>query len=360
MATENDRLPHGGETVTISFMHRFFFGIASLALAACFSNTTNPVDDAGSDAGADTSKPLDAGNVVEAGTETWQDGKTIDGDVVIPSGATVTIAPGATITVGTSVTIRVEGALVCASASPTHATLTGTNWQGIQVAVHGVVTLDGLDVTNATTALDVSGDGKNTYDHGIITNATPFVLATASTLSTTSSKVVKPAGITQVSGSFTASYLDYDSNDHGAIVTLDKTAVLSMEDSTIHNSGPMGKATAPDQLTDNGAATFHVAYSDISGSHCGFHFDQASVFDIDHVTVHDVTNGADLWGTSSSGTRTIKSSNWQSLTENFDETNTNGVISVDGCYTTGTNKLKDAQVQITNPASVAVTGAGPR
>ena len=341
-------------------MHRFF-GIASLALVACFSNTTNPVDDAGSDAGStDSSKP-DTGNpVVEAGTETWQDGKTINADVVIPSGATVTIAPGATITIGTSVTIRVEGALVCASGSGTHATMTGTSWQGIQVAVHGVVTLDGLDVTNATTALDISGDGKNTYDHGVITNATPFVLATASALSTTGSKVVKAAGITQVSGSLTASYLDYDSNDHGAIVTLDKTAVLSMEDSTIHNSGPMGKATAPDQLTDNGAATFHVAYSDISGAHCGFHFDQASVFDIDHITVHDVTNGADLWGTSSSGTRTIKSSNWQLLTENFDENNTNGVVAIDGCYTTGTNKLKDTQVQITNPSSTPVTGAGPR
>jgi len=330
-------------------MHRFF-GIASLALVGCFSGGDNP----GTDAGTDTSP------ATEAGTETWADGKTIDTDVVIPEGATVTIAPGATITVGSNVSIRVEGALACASAAGTHATLTGSAWQGIKVAVHGTVTLDGLDVTNAVTALDVSGDGKNTYDHGTITNAAPFVIATGAALSTTGAKVVKAAGLARVSGSLTASYLDMDANDHGAIVTLDKTAVLSLEDSTIHNSGKLGSTSAPDQLTDNGAATFHVAYSDISGAHCGFHFDQASVFDIDHITVHDVTNGADFWGTSTSGTRTIKSSNWQNVVENFDETNVNGVISVDGCYTTGTNKLKDTQVTITNASSTPIAGAGPR
>src|SRR5882757_8907051 len=128
-------------------MHRLFF-IGSLSLVACFSATTNPDTDAGSDAGMVTT---------EAGTETWEDGKTISSDVLIPSGATVTIAPGATVTMGDNVLIRVEGSLVCASASGTHATLTGSAWQGIQVATHGVVTLDGLDLTNASTALDVSG-----------------------------------------------------------------------------------------------------------------------------------------------------------------------------------------------------------
>jgi hypothetical protein len=330
-----------------------FVCIASLVSSVgCFSGGgSNPDTDAGTP---------DTGPVTEAGTETWSDGKTLDSDVVIPEGATVTIAPGATITASANILIHVEGSLVCASASGTHATLTGTAWQGIQVAVHGAVTLDGLDVTNATTALDVSGDGKNTYDHGTITKASPFVVATGANLSTTGSKVVKASGISRISGALTASYLDYDANDHGTIVTIDPTAALSIEDSTIHNSGPMGKTSAPDQLTDNGAATFHVAYTDISGAHCGFHFDQASVFDIDHITVHDVTNGADLWGTTATGTRSIKSSNWESLVENFDENNTNGVIAVDGCYTTGTNKLKDAQVQITNQASGPIAGAGPR
>ena len=327
-----------------------FVCIASLTAVGCFSGNSNTDTDAGADTGP----------VNEAGTETWSDGKTLDSDVVIPFGATVTIAPGATITASANVSIRVEGSLVCASASGPHATLTGAAWQGIQVAVHGVVTLDGLDVTNAATALDVSGDGKSTYDHGTITNASPFVVAVGANLTTTGAKVVKAAGITRVSGAFTASYLDYDANDHGTIVTLDATAALSVEDSTIHNTGPMGSSTAPDQLTDNGAATFHVAYTDISGAHCGFHFDKASVFDIDHITVHDVTNGADFWGTSPSGARTIKSSNWQSLTENFDEANVNGVVSIDGCYTTGTNKLKDAQVQITNAAPGPISGAGPR
>lgn len=163
-----------------------------------------------------------------------------------------------------------------------------------------------------------------------------------------------------MSGALTASYLDYDANDHGALFVDGATANVSVEDSTIHDSGPMGSTSAPDLVTVNAAAKLHVAYSDLSGAHCGLHFEGVDAVDIDHVTIHGVTNGADLWGSSQSGTRTITSSNFESLVENFDESGTNGTIAVSGCYLTGANKLVDGNVQISGSASQPVAGAGPR
>jgi hypothetical protein len=123
----------------------------------------------------------------------------------------------------------------------------------------------------------------------------------------------------------------------------------------------MGSSSAPDLLTSNGASTFHVAYTDISGAHCGFHFEGIDTLEIDHVTVHGVTNGADVWGSSSTGTRTITSSNFEQLSENFDEHGSNGAVSVTGCYLTGTNKLAPTSaLTITSPASQAIADAKPR
>ena len=44
-----------------------------------------------------------------------------------------------------------------------------------------------------------------------------------------------------------------------------------------------------------GSLSFHIAYSDVSGAHCGFHFTGGDAISIDHVTVHDITNAADVW-----------------------------------------------------------------
>jgi hypothetical protein len=181
-------------------------------------------------------------------------------------------------------------------------------------------------------------------------------------LSTAHASVTKPTAATFVSGSFTASYLDYDEHDFHAILAKDPTATVFIEDSTFHNSGPLGAAAGPDVLTVMQAASFHVAYSDVSGAHCGFHFEgNGDKIEIDHVTVRGVTNGADVWGTSLASAHTITNSNFEQLDESLDETGTNGAFTVSGCYLTGTNNLaRLSSVTISGPASAEVASAHPR
>jgi hypothetical protein len=84
------------------------------------------------------------------------------------------------------------------------------------------------------------------------------------------------------------------------------------------------------------------------------------VLEVDHVTVHGVTNGADLWGSSKSGAHTITNSNFQNLALGFDEKGSNGPIDVVGCYLGGGNNLTTSAVTISKPASMPIANAGPR
>lgn len=306
---------------------------------------TNPDASTGSDAAPDV-QPI-------AQSITWTDGTVLDAPVLIAAGATVTIEPGATVTCANAVTITVEGTLTAASAQ-THATLTGTKWGGIVVSKAGTLTLDGVDIAGAKKAIDAASSTPAKYDNGTITSGTPFTVEKGGALSTSHATVVKPTVQSTILGSFTASYLDYDSNGSHAIVAADPTARVSIEDSKVHG-GPT------DLLNAFGAAFFHVAYTDITGAHCGFHFTAVDTVEIDHVTVHGVTNGADLWGSSSVGKRTISNSNFESLPVTFDESGSNGPIDVTNCYMTGTNNLaQPSAVKITSPAAQPVPNAGPR
>ncbi len=334
--------------------HGLSFLVFALSVG-CFSSAGSTAPDADvPDSGA--------GEATAVATGTWSDGTHIDSSIVVQGGTTVTIAPGAVVTIAPGATIRVEGVLTASSAQGPHAKLTGNGWGGIQVVGYGVLALDGVDLDGANVALDMKAEAPCKYDDGMISGSqTPFSIEGGGNISTTHSAVTAPRGISTIAGAFTASYLDYDANDHGAIVTTSPDALVHIEDSTIHNSGPMGSSSAPDLLTANGASTFHVAYTDISGAHCGFHFEGVDTIEIDHVTVHGVTNGADVWGSSSTGTRTITSSNFEQLSENFDESNANGAVSVSGCYMTGTNKLaQSTAITITSPASQAIVDAKPR
>ncbi len=305
---------------------------------------------------ADGSNPDDANTVVTS--ETWQDGKTITASVVIPVGVTVTIAPGAKITCSANVTITVLGTLTASSATPTHAKLTGTKWTGIIAKGKGTVTLDGVDITGATVA--AIEDGSTTpaiYDNGTIDKSgSAFGVALGANLSTHHATVTAPNNYIRVEGSFTASYLDYDANGVYCVYTDNLAAKVFIEDSRFHG----GTSGDPDLLNSFGAALFHVAYTDITGAHCGFHFQSVDVVEIDHVTVHGVTNGADLWGSSKIGAHTITSSNFQNLALGFDEKGTNGPITVMGCYIGSPNKLTTSAVTISNPASMPIANAGPR
>ena len=292
-----------------------------------------------------------------AADATWANGQQITGSVTIAPGVTVTIAPGATVTMGASATINVAGTLTASSAT-THAVLTGTSWTGISVASGGTLSLVGVDITGASTALaTLSGATSAEYDTGTITgSATPFDIAASSTLGTKNATVTATLGTSRVAGSFVASYLDYDSNGNEGIVTTAATATESIEDSKLHGSGPVADMV----VSATGAASIHIAYTNITNVHCGFHFDAIDAFDVSYTNVETNSYGFMLYGSSGAGTRSVTYSNIDQNQIAFDTTpGVNGPITFDHDYITGTQNPADA-VSVTNAETAAVAGTGPR
>jgi hypothetical protein len=290
------------------------------------------------------------------GTGSWADGQTIAESVIIGAGATITIDPGATINIGAGVTITVEGTLTASSAA-THAKLTGASWTGIVVASGGALGLDGVDVTGASTPLDVKSATAE-YDDGTITGALqPFDVEAGGALTTKRSKVTGTLGESHVAGSFTASYLDYDNAAHEGIQTTSPQAELSVEDSTLH--GP-GGCTGCDMLIADGAAKFHVAYTTISGVHCAFHFDTVGEFDVSHTDMDANAFGFMLYGSGGAGPFTVTYSNlYSNASYDYDTQGTNSPITFDHDYIADATNPGNA-VTATNPQSAKVTGTGPR
>lgn len=155
---------------------------------------------------------------------------------------------------------------------------------------------------------------------------------------------------------FTASYLDYDSNGHAGITTMDPTAQLSIEDSKLHGSGP----TADFLVASAGAAKFHVAYTTISNVHCGFHFDTVSEFDVSYSNVEGNAFGFMLYGSGGAGPFTVTYSNlYSNSSYDYDTEGTNSPITFDHDYTADATNPGDA-VTTTNAQTAMITGTGPR
>jgi hypothetical protein len=186
----------------------------------------------------------------------------------------------------------------------------------------------------------------------------PFSVAAGGALTTKGSTVTNTQGGSQVAGAFTASHLDYDSNGNPGITTTNPAATLSVEDSTLHGAGPV----ADFLVSSGGAATFHVAYTDISNVHCAFHFDNITAFDISYTNIHGNAYGFMLYGSSGPTTamRTVSYSNVAgNTTYAYDTLGRNGPIQFDHCYVTGQTNPGKA-VTVTNAQMATVAGTGPR
>lgn len=321
---------------------------------ASSSGSSGGTASSGSSSGAGSSS---GGGMTITSNVTWADGQMLTQSVTIGSGATVTIAPGATITASSGVAITVEGTLT-ASSTTKAATITGSGWTGIVVASGGTLSLTGVDISGASTALDVQkGATSAEYDSGTINAATiPFKVESGGALGTKSATVTGTLGSTSIGGSFTASKLTYNSNGNEGIVTTDPTAQLSIEDSTLQGTGPSGDML----VSQGGAAKFHIAYSTISNVHCGFHFDAISEFDISYVNDQSNAFGFMLYGSSGSGPFTVSYSNIvQNTSYAYDTQGTNSPITFDNDYVTGTTNNGTA-VSVTNAQNASVPGTGPR
>ncbi len=311
----------------------------------------------GSSSGGAATCTEDAG-VSASGATVWTDGMSQAASTTIAAGTTVVIAPGATINLGAAATIVVSGTLVASSACGSHAQLVwpagASSASGITVAAGGVLRLDGVDISGASLPLYVQGTGTAEYDHGTLNNvATPFNVS--GTLTTNGATVTGTRGTSSVSGSFTATGLDYNSNGNSGIVATDN-ATLDIQNSTLHGTGPVA-----DMVISGGTigATVNVAHTEIYGVHCAFHFDAAKTFTISYTNMHDNAYGFMLFGSGTTG-GTMTYSNLDATNSlSFATTPSNGPITFDHCFIPVPQVTSPPVVTITNPSSSPVAGVGP-
>jgi hypothetical protein len=311
----------------------------------------------------------DAGVTTMTGATTWNDGMSISGPVMIAAGATITIAPGATITIAAGATITVAGTLT-ASAQSTHATLTGAGWGGISVASGGTLSLTGVDLATPTTGIAVAAGATSAeYDYGTITSAlTPFNIAKGGAFKTDHAATAKSTGASSVAGSFTATFLSYDSGGSEGIVMSDPTAVFSAEDSKFFGTGN----ESGDMISVSNASSVHLAYFEITAVHCTFHFDAVDSIDVSYGNLHGASYGFMLYGSSSVGTRDIGFTTMDmNAAWGADEGSTstaNGPITIHDGYwamngangTSNVNRTTTAITVANMSTTTPVAGVGPR
>lgn len=333
-------------------------------------NGNNGADSGGGGGGADsgTVTPSDDGGVTMTSDETWAAGKMLTTSVTIAAGVTVTIAPGAVVNAASGVSITVLGTLK-ASSQATHAKITGTSWGGITVGAGGTLSLVGVDLENAMTALATTGaNTAATYDYGTITAASsPFSVGVGGKLSTSHAHVAGTKGMSSVGGSFTASFLSYDSGGNEGISLGDPSAILIIDDSKFFGTG----VNSGDMINGSGAK-IHFAYSEITAVHCAFHFNNVTQFDIDHANIHGNSYGFMLYGSGSTGARTVGFSNIVSnaaygadegsaQTVNGPITFHDGYWAMNGAGTAANVHKTTNAITVTNMSTTTpVAGVGPR
>jgi hypothetical protein len=317
---------------------------------------------AGAGCGGAVSSPPMKMSQAPADPSTLTAGTTLAEDLVIAEGTTTTIDRGAQLIAESGVTITVRGTLKIASAAGTHARISaagaGQTWTGLVVENGGDLEADGLDLDGAATAIDVrAGAAAAHFDDGTIMNVpVPFMVERGGRLDTSHATVVDATSASSVNGELHASYLDYSRDVLATgIVMGDALAVFDATDSTFHGTGIGGN----DYIVSYGAALVHIAYSTITDSHCAFHFDGLSQFQIDHVTAGASSPtgmpnqnywGAMLYG-SGVGPSTISASNFMNVEMNLDEQNPNGPLTITNTYTTGKNATDSMWTWL--PAEVA-------
>jgi hypothetical protein len=301
----------------------------------------------GSTAPAGPTSVPDPGTAI--GSDTWATGKTIASNISINAGSTITISPGATVNVGPNVAITVNGTLKVAS-TDAHAKLTGSGWAGIIVASGGTLSIDGLDITGAQSAIwTQAGNLDATLTNSSIDGQTAFKMEAGSKLTITSTTVKATAGAA-IAGTFVASKMTYDKTTAPGLTLNDAAGSMTISDSVLKGEG------GGDYVISDAGKSLKVEYSTISGSHCALHFDNVDQYTIDHVSFipQQNTYGGMLYG-SGAGPNTISSSNLDGI---FAMQGTNGPLTIKDSFA-GAATFQGTPDPVT-PAGARLTDAEPR
>lgn len=320
-----------------------------LALAGCSSE-------------ADADAPYTRVGEIRA-SEVWKDGLVLTGSVTIYPGAEVEIAPGATITCAEGASILVGGMLRTKSAGA-RARITCGSWLGVLVAQGGRLDLEGLELENAKAGITTTeGAGESRFvDGAVLRTLKPFVVGAKSKLTVSNAKVTTPEkvgdaeiSLTEISGSLVASRLDYDAGANEGLM-VKAGGELDLEDSHVHGTNGLDMVSAYE------AKRLRVAYSILSGSHCGAHIQGIESFELDHVTSEKNTYGMTIYG-SGAGPNLVRDSNLEGAAAWLDFQGQNGPVSFENVHTKGGEIIdtrQSAPPTISGKAQAPIPNAKPR
>jgi hypothetical protein len=285
----------------------------------------------------------------------------LTGTVRIIAPAVVDLEPGATITCSKGTQIQVGGTL--RKAAGARAKISCPEWDGIVVAQSGTVNVEDLDIENAKTGIQTTeGASDSTLKNTAITNSLkPFLVAKASKLvledvtATAQQNVAdNEQSIGFVYGTLVAKKLDYDAGPNDGIQLRDG-GDAEIEDSTIHGVG------AHDMVSAYEAKSLKLAYSTLSGGHCGPHIQGIDTFTIDHITSEQNLYGITIYK-AGAGPNVVSNSNLSGDIAWLDLQGDHGPVSFTNVFTGG----GDPVIMNTDPpaaldkASAPIADAKPR
>ena len=338
----------------------FFFGLSVTALGALGACSSSSDEGGG---GSGDSANARAGEI--KGSDVWNDGTVLTGEVTIAKGADVELAPGAKITCAEGATLYVRGTLR-ARAKDSHARISCKTWKGVVISGGGKADLEGVELENGLIGIATASAAQDSrFTDGVISNSLkPFFVSEGSKLTVTNVKATTPEKTgpnelsqSDIEGVLIASRLDYEAYNSEGLAVL-KQGELDLQDSTIH--GKNGQ----DLVAARGGKRLKIAYTTLTGAHCGVHIEPMNnvlpAFEIDHVTSDSNIYGITIYG-SAAAEHTVKASNFTGSAAWLDFQGDNGSISFDGVYTKGEQIITGGPPpKIQNAAAQPIANAKPR
>lgn len=259
----------------------------------------------------------------------WNSTTRIDGVVTIASRSVVTVAPGTKITVGDGGKIIVLGKLL----APQGLTLVGSNWEGL--VVKGSAVLTNFIEKGARQSLYVAAGGSLKITGGDISGI---------------------RGPSQIDGTFIAKNLRYEKGSGDGITSYKQSGIISVDGGTFSGSA----RGAGDFFSLSAGQSLTVTNSSITKVHCAFHITGLTNMQLDNVVIDNNAYGFMMYGSSESGSRTIRNTTITNNDFGFDEGSSftkNGSISISNSYI-GNNKtdlgLFTKKVTISSPSTKAL------
>jgi hypothetical protein len=285
--------------------------------------------------------------------ETWSGNVRLLSTVTIYAGATVTIEPGTTVSCSANTSIIVEGGLK--KSGGTRAKIACASWIGIIVAKGGRIDVEGIEVENADTALEVTKEvAEAKVKDATLTGATPFTVLAGSTLTLTQVKATAKPHPTQqgskIFGSLVASRLEYFADVNEGL-WIDEGGEAVVEDSILRGKNGL------DLVSARKGKSLVLRYSTLEGAHCGPHLEGISSFEIDHVTSMQNVFGITIYGADKG---TLRDSNLAGLTAWIDLQGDHGPLTIENVFTEGSEVIENTAPPTIVKAASRIPDAKPR